>query len=135
MSLSQPNYILATQTFPHLLPHFVKLNTPILQYNLTLSLCIAYYIRSTYDRKSKEWIKNYVNNDLPFQLVVWNKIGYMLVRHDPNPWVLSQYAPKRNPETFLATEQCKTCFNSHKVCPLLDKCWWYQISICTIRVE
>ena len=52
--------------------------------------------------------------------MVQNKIGSLIVIHDPNPWVLSQYAPKRNPETFLATEQCKTCFNSHKVSALLD---------------
>ena len=67
-------------------------------------------------------IKIIAFNNPPFQLVVQNKIGSLIVIHDPNPWVLSQYAPKRNPETFLATEQCKTCFNSHKVSPLLDEC-------------
>ena len=82
--------------------------------------------------------------------MVWNKIGYMLVRHDPNPWVLSQYASERNPKTFLAAEQYKSCFNSNKVSPqyheallisnkhsmhlimLTEKKWFCGISFCHV---
>ena len=48
----------------------------------------------------------------------------MLVRHDPNPWVLSQYASERNPKTFLAAEQYKSCFNSNKVSPEYHEALW-----------